>query len=113
MSLRTDYALTTAILAAYDAGKAWVGTAAAPGPIYSAISLGLSTAAAQGKEIFTINAITSYNTVALRLKNKFMQAYFDGIYAALSAEGIMNYEVSLVLNTSDTINTSVDFNFSF
>lgn len=113
MSLKTDYALTTALTTAYDAGVAYIGTGGAPGAAYASLSAGLAAAAAQGKETFTVTISVTHAPSTLRLQGKYWDAFKTGVLGALAVEGIYNYEVSLALNTEDATDTQIDFSFTF
>jgi len=113
MSLKTDYALSTALTAAYDAGVAYVGTGIAPGAAYATLSAGLAAAAAQGKETFTVTVSVTHAPSTLRLQGKYWNAFKTGVLSALAAEGIYNYEITLALNTEDATDTQIDFDFAF
>lgn len=81
---------------------------------YNTLLQGLQAAASAGKSVFSVTVPTVDNPTYLRLKGNYLNAYFSGIYYALDKEGIFNtYEISLVLDTSDTTITNVIFNFSF
>lgn len=81
---------------------------------YNTLLQGLQAAAAAGKSVFSVSVATVDNPTYLRLNGNYLNAYFAGIYYALDQEGIFNtYEVSLALDTSDTMTTKVTFNFSF
>ena len=113
MSLKNDYALAAALTTAYDAGVAYIGTEAAPGTVYSDISAGLAAAAAMGKEDFTVTTTVAHAPSTLRLLGKYWDAFETGVLAALAAEGIYGYEISLALNTTDATDTQIDFKFTF
>jgi len=81
---------------------------------YTTLTNGLASAAASGTTKFTITLITVDNPAYLRMNGAYLDAYLAGIYQALADEGIFStYEVTLELNTSDSINTGIDFNFTF
>lgn len=120
MSLKTDYldgatGLTQKTQAAFDAGEALVGTQAGEGQ-YDAISDGLKNNAALGLTTFTVTVPVTYNPAALRNNkgnNFILKAFLAGVSAGLAASGIFSYECTPVLNTADSVNTSVDLNFAF
>lgn len=115
MSLKTDYfdgatGLQSKLNDAFDAGAAFVVTNT------SALSAALIASAAQGQTKFTVSITTSFNPSYLRANkgdNLLRKAYFAGIESGLAAQDIYEYECSLALNTSDTVDTKVDFNFNF
>lgn len=87
-----------------------------PSGQYTAIQSGLQSNAAAGLKTFTVNVPSTYNPSALRGNkgnNLILKAYFAGISQGLAAQEIYNYQCTPVLNTSDTVNTSVDLNFTF
>src|ERR1035437_7159398 len=111
MSLKTDYlqgstGLTTQMLAVFTAGEAFVTTNLA------ALTAAMQLNAAAGINKFTVTILSPAPGHNLRLKGIYMNTYFAGIRAALMAEEIYDYEVTVVLNTSDTVDTNVDLNFS-
>lgn len=81
--------------------------------VNATLSSGLIAAAAAGNTSFTINVLTNFEPTNLRLKGVHQQTYFAGIIHELAEQGIFSMYVSLVLNTSDTASTSVDFKFNF
>jgi hypothetical protein len=131
MSLRTDYNISGALDTAFVAGWQFVlGTCSNTGyttaaecvlgsgvwtasPAYASLSAGLATAAAQGKETFTLTMSCAHNPGALRLLGKYWATFKDGILAAMATERIFDYEVDVALNTSDSTQLQVDFNFTF
>jgi hypothetical protein len=117
MSLKTDFfdgasGLQTKLNDAYDAGETYVTAN------LSTLSTALVNAAAQGKTKFT-TTITGTGTLSassLRAdngNNLLLKAFFAGVQAGLAAQEVYNYECTLKLNTADTVNTNVDFNFNF
>lgn len=112
MSLKTDYlqgstGLTTQMLAVFTAGEAFITTNLAT------LTTAMQTNAAAGITKFTVTLLSPAPGHNLRLKGVYMNTYFSGIKAALMAQEIYDYEVAVVLNTSDTVDTSIDLNFSF
>jgi|ERR1051325_374793 hypothetical protein len=117
MSLKTDYfdgatGLQSKLNDAFDAGSTYVTTN------LSTLSAALIAAAAQGSTSFTVNIAGTggLNAGYLRANNGnnlLLKAFFAGITDGLAAQEIYNYECSLALNVSDTVNTSVDFKFNF
>jgi hypothetical protein len=120
MSLRAQYfdsstGLTAKLQAAHDAGVVLVGTGTGVGQ-WDAITAGLQLNAAAGLKTFTITIPTTYLPAALRGNkgnNLIVKAYFSGIVEQLSDQLIYNFECTPVLNTSDTVDTKVDLNFTF
>lgn len=101
--------------AAYDAGVALVGTMAGEGQ-YTAIQTGLQNNAALGNTTFTVTIVTTYLPASLRNNkgdNLILKSYLAGVSAGLAASSIFNYECIPTLNTSDTVTTSIDLNFTF
>ena len=109
-TLRDNYAINTALVTAYTNGKSYMAPLA---PAYVSMTAALADAAAKGKTTFTVNIAVTYSTATLRLLNDFWLSFRDGVYTALADEGIYGREVDIQLNTSDTNNTSIDFNFTF
>lgn len=116
MSLKTDYfdgatGLQAKCNDAFNAGVDFVET-----DNLAAISAALINAAAAGQTKFTVTLLTSYQPTILRGNkgnNLILKAYQAGIQAGLADQEIYNYECASVLNVSDTINTSIDLNFTF
>lgn len=112
MSLKTDYlegsnGFTQKMANVFAQGELLVTSQVAT------LTTQLQSFSAQGLTKFTINLTGVFEPQNLRLKGIHMNTYFAGIRAALMAEDIYDYEVAIALNTSDTINTSVDLNFTF
>jgi hypothetical protein len=117
MSLKTDYydgatGLQSKLNDAFDAGVAYVVAN------LSTLSTGLTAAAAQGQAKFTINVpgTGTLNAGYLRASNGnnlLLKSFFSGIKKGLADQEIYEYECSPSLNISDSVNTSVDFNFNF
>lgn len=120
MSLRDQYfegstGLAQKLKDAHDAGVVLVGTGTGVGQ-WDAITAGLQLNAAAGLKTFTIKVPTTYLPAALRGNkgnNLILKAYVSGIVEQLSNQLIYAFECSPVLNTSDTVNTSIDLNFTF
>jgi hypothetical protein len=108
--LRDSYDLQGALNTGFDAGVAFVAPASSA---YLALQSALASASAMGKEVFTVSIPTTHATASLRLNGKYLKAYFAGIISGLALEDIYSYEVSLTLDTSDTLTTNVIFNFTF
>ena len=110
MSLRTDYtgALDTKLAEARSNGFTFIKTTN-----LADITSGMAAAAAQGKKKFTLNFSVSYQPSDLRLLGPLWLAYKSGIMEALASEDIMENEVTVELNTSDQLATSIDLNFDF
>jgi hypothetical protein len=112
MSLKTDYlqgatGLTTQMLAVFASGEAFVVANLAT------LTAAMQTNAAAGVSKFTVTILASVSERNLRLKGTYMNTYFAGIRSGLMAQEIYDYEVAVVLNTSDTVDTSIDLNFNF
>ena len=118
MSLREDYSgdctggFHNDMATVHQAGVDFVGTEGSPGAAYSALSTGLADAATKGLDSFTITVSVTFEPDNLKLNGKHQQTFFAGIEDALSAEGIYPFYVTLALNTADSLDTKVDFNFS-
>ena len=118
MSLREDYSgdctggFHDDMSTVFQAGADFIGTEIAPGTAYASLSTALANAAAAGTKVFSVTVETSFEVNNLRLNGVHQQSYFAGIISALAAEGIYSMYVSLSLNTTDTLTTSVDFKFS-
>lgn len=117
MSLKTDYldgltGMTQQMISAFTAGETYVTAAAAQ------LSTALISNAAQGLTSFTVTVLGtgSLNAAYLRANNGnnlLLKSFFAGIVSGLAAENIYSYECSLVLNVADSVNTNVDFKFTF
>jgi len=112
MSLKTDYldginGLTQKMIDVFTAGQSYVATNLA------ALTTALQAAAAQGKTKFTVTLPVSFEPANLRLKGQHYQAFRSGCLHRLGTEDIFQFEVDVVLNTSDLSNTQIDFNFNF
>lgn len=109
MTLRSDYggALDTALLTARDAGTALIVTSNA------SISTQMQAAAAQGKKEFTITLSVSFQPEDLRLEGSLWEAFKTGVEFQLAQEELYSNEVSVELNTSDTMNLQLDLSFNF
>jgi hypothetical protein len=113
MSLKTDYGLASALHTAFVAGQTYIGTALAPGVAYASLQSALVAAAAQGKTQFTVTVSVTHAPGTLRLSGKYYETFCDGVYSALAIEDIYSSEVTVALNTTDNITTSIDFVFDF
>lgn len=117
MSLKTDFfdgatGLQSKLNAAFDSGSSYVTDNLAT------LSDALVAAAAQGQTKFTvkINGVGGVNAAALRANNGsnlLLKSFFAGVAAGLATQDVYNYECSLELDISDSVNTSVKFNFNF
>lgn len=83
------------------------------GQAYVDLQTGLASAAAEGDTTFTITTLVSFAPSSLRLQGKYWETFVDGVKAGLGLEEIYEYEVDVLLNTSDTVITNIDFNFHF
>lgn len=116
MSLKTDFfdgatGLQTQCNNAFDAGVTFVTVTN-----LSAISAALISAAAAGNTKFTVNLATTYLPSTLRGNkgnNLILKAYLAGIQDGLAQQDVYNYECTPALNTSDSIDTTIDLNFNF
>jgi hypothetical protein len=115
MSLKTDFfdgasGLQTQMDNAFTAGSAFVTAS------LTTLSAALIANAAQGLTKFTVSIASNDNPVALRGNkghNLYLKSYLAGVQAGLAAQQVYNYECHLELNVSDTVTTSIDFNFNF
>ena len=110
MSLRTDYtgALDTKLAAARTAGNSFVTV-----DNLATITTEMASQANKGVKKFTLTYATTFQPDDLRLEGPLWEAYKSGILQGLSSEDIMGNEVTVELNTSDTVSTRVNLNFSF
>jgi hypothetical protein len=110
MSLRTDYtgALDTKLAAARAAGLSFITV-----DNLADITTQMTAQANKGVKKFTLTFATTFQPDDLRLEGCLWEAYKSGILQGLAAEDIMGNEVGVELNTSDTVSTRVDLNFSF
>jgi hypothetical protein len=100
---------------AHDAGVALVGAGTGQGQ-YDAITAGLQANAALGLTTFTVTIPVTYNPAALRGNkgnNLILKAFLSGVSEALSVQLIYGFECVPALNTTDTVNTYIDLNFTF
>jgi endo-1,4-beta-mannosidase len=112
MSLKTDFydgstGFNEQMNDVFDQGEAFVTTNLAT------LTTELQSAAAKGLKTFKVTIVTAFEPQNLRLKGFHMKSYLAGIQSAMSAEDIYPYEVALSLNTEDTMETKIDFNFTF
>jgi len=110
MSLRTDFtgAFDTKLAEARAAGLTFVTTTN-----LAAITAGMAVAAGQGKKQFTLNYSVSYQPSDLRLLGDLWRAFQTGITQGFASEDLMINEVTVKLNTADSLSTSVDLAFDF
>lgn len=113
MTLRSDYydnsttGLQAKLADAFTSGSTFVSAS------QTLLSNALTAAAEQGKTSFTVTVPTGFKPTALRLKGLLLDAYLDGIMAALYGQGLYSFECAPSLNTSNTNETSIDFVFTF
>lgn len=112
MSLKTDYldganGFTQKMALVFAAGQQFVVNNRA------ALQAELETNAAKGNKTFTVTILTAFEPEFLRLAGIHMNTYFSGIKSGLLSEEIYEQEVSISLNTSDQIDTSIDLKFTF
>ena len=110
MSLRTDFtgAFDTKLAEAREAGYDFIKITN-----IAAITTAMATVAGQGKKQFTLNYTVTYQPADLRLKGDLWRAYQTGVTEGLASEDLMLNEVTVSLNTSDSLSTSVDLIFDF
>lgn len=85
-------------------------------PNYASISQALKDAAAAGKTKFTVSLPLTYQPafmVGNKGDNLLVKAHFAGMIDGLAENDVYSYEVSVALNTSDTMTVKVDLNFNF
>lgn len=117
MSLKTDYfdgatGLQTKMNDGFDGGVVYVSNNA------TTLSNGLKDNAAKGNTNFIIqvSGTGTVNSSYLRANNGnnlLLKAFLAGIQHGLSLQDIYDYECTPALNVSDSINTNVDFKFTF
>ena len=120
MSLKDSYfsgstGLGQQLQNAHDAGVSLVGAGTGQGQ-WDAISAGLMANAALGMKTFIVTVPVTYSPAALRGNNGnnyILKALLSGVTEQLSNQGIYDYQCTPTLNTSDTVNTSIDLNFTF
>ena len=118
MSLRDEYfegstGISQKMQDAHDAGVALVS---GEGGQSAAIIAGLHDAASKGLKKFTVTVPVTFNPAALRGNkgdNLILKSFLSGVTEALSTGLIYDFECTPTLNTSDTVDTSLDLNFSF
>ena len=87
-----------------------------PSGQYTAIQAGLQQNAAAGLKKFTITVPTTFAPAALRGNkgdNLILKAHVAGISQGLADQEIYSYQCAPTLNTSDTVDTKIDLNFTF
>ena len=124
MSLRDSYftgptGINGQMDAAFQAGIDYVGVGT-PSPTgnWSTLNAALLSAAAQGQTKFSVvvSGVAGVNASYLRAcngNNLLLKSFFAGIHQQLAEEGIYDYQCSLQLDVSDSVNTNVVFNFNF
>jgi acetylornithine deacetylase/succinyl-diaminopimelate desuccinylase-like protein len=117
MSLKTDFfdgatGLQTKMNDAFDAGVTYVDDN------IDTLSDGLIENAAKGNTTFTVNVTGTGSVSASNLRansgaNLLYKAFMAGIQAGLAEQDIYSYECAPTLNIEDSVDTSVDFDFTF
>lgn len=117
MSLKTDYfdgatGLQAKMNDAFDGGVTYVSTN------LSVLSAGLIDNAAKGNTSFTVQVLGTGSVSASYLRanngnNLLLKAFLAGLTSGLAAQDIYSYECTPALNVSDSVNTNVDFKFTF
>lgn len=79
----------------------------------ASLQASIRAAALQGKMIFTISMDVSYQIANLKLKGPLYLSFVAGVYSALQAQAIYDYEVVIALNTCDSSATKLDMKFDF
>lgn len=110
MSLRTDYtgALDTKLAEARAAGLSFISVTN-----LADLTTQMTAQADKGVKTFTVNYTLTYQPDDLRLGGCLWEAWKSGVLQALHAEDVMGNEVAVALNTSDSVVTSMDLNFTF
>jgi len=110
MSLRTDFtgAYDTKIAEARTAGKDSILTTN-----LAYITAQMALASGAGKQSFTVTITVSYQPQDIRTAGNLWEAYKSGVEEGMASEDVVGNEVSVELNTSDTVTTQVDLVFSF
>ena len=110
MSFRTTFtgALDTKLAEARAAGQTFIVTTNS-----AAITIGLTDAANKGQKKFTLNYSVTYQPADLRLLGPLWDAFKTGVEQGLASQDIMGNEVTVKLNTTDNLATSVDLVFVF
>ena len=117
MSLKTDYydgatGLNQQMDAAFAAGGTYVTAN------LTTLSNALKDNASKGLTSFTVNitgtgSLSAANLRANNGNNLLLKSFLAGITDGMAAQNIYSYECTPSLNVSDSINTSVDFKFTF
>lgn len=112
MSLKTDFfdgvsGFNQQMGGVFDEGESFVTTNLAT------LTTELQSAASKGLQSFKVSIVTSFEPQNLRLKGNHLKCYLAGIQAGLAAQDVYSHECTLSLNTDDTMETKIDFNFSF
>ena len=110
MSLRTDYTggLDTKLSEARSAGRTSILT-----DNLATIQSEMATAATKGQKTFTITLSIGFQPQDIRTGGNLWYAYQSGAQEALYSEDLMNNDVTITLNTDDTVTTAMDLNFTF
>lgn len=117
MSLRTDYfdgatGLNAKLIDAFTEGEDYVADN------LTTLSTAILSAAEQGLTKFTVKVtgtggLNGSYLRANKSNNLLCKSFFAGIHAGLAAEQIFDYECTLTLDVSDTVDTNVNFVFNF
>lgn len=112
MSLKTDFydgstGFNEQMNDVFDQGVAFVAAS------MTTLQSELQSAASKGLKTFKVTIATSFEPQNLRLKGFHLKSYLAGITAALAEEDVYSYERTPTLNTEDTMETKIDFNFTF
>jgi hypothetical protein len=110
MTLRTTYTGTvnSKLAEAKQAGSDWVLVTN-----LATITTEMTAAANKGQRAFTLSYDVTYQPSDLRAQGPLWKAFQTGVIEALATEDVMVNEVSVSLNTSDTLTTKVDLKFDF
>lgn len=112
MSLKTDFfdgvtGFNSQMNDVFDQGELFVTTNLA------ALTAELQANAARGNRTFKVTIVTSFEPQNLRLRGLHMKCYLAGIQSQLAVQDVYAHECVPSLNTDDTMETKIDFNFTF
>ena len=112
MSLKSDFldgstGLTQKLADARDAGAQYVADNLA------SLSTALKDNAAKGLSKFTVTLPVTFQPANLRLQGLIFKSFVAGVVQALGDEDVYDYEVEVKLNTTDQVETKLDFLFDF
>jgi hypothetical protein len=85
----------------------------AVGAAYTTMAIALAQASADGKTQFKVNCQTNHKPAVLRLEGNYWKAYKAGVIVGLAQEDIYDYECTVSIDTTDTVDTYIVFDFNF